>query len=72
MQSDIGIKSTFEYLKSRIMLIQSFNLAILKTLVFQFLEYSVLVLILFSLFVLISHLRNRGTKLKVVRIKSKS
>ena len=52
------------------MLIQSFNLVFLKTLAVQFFEYSVLVLALFSLLVLISNLRNRVKKLKVIRIKS--
>ncbi|MGK0412618.1 MAG: hypothetical protein ACJA1B_000816 [Polaribacter sp.] len=52
------------------MLIQSFNLVLLKTLAFQFFEYSVLVLVLFSLLVLISNVKNRVKKLKVVKIKS--
>lgn len=52
------------------MLLQSFNLVLLKTLAVQFFEYSVLVLVFFSLLVLISNVKNRVKKLKVIRIKS--
>lgn len=52
------------------MLIQSFNLVLLKTFALQFFEYTVLILVFFFIFVAVNHVLDRAKKLKNIGVKA--